>query len=357
MSDLWPKNSLTKLFHIDFPLIQGPLSGQSTTELITSISYAGGLGVLEAFYMRSDQIRKAISSIRMKTSKRFHVHLYCVQKQENAINGLEVQKALNPYRKKLGLAPINTIANSTIFFEEQLEVILEERVPVFSFSCGILTNQQMEALKKNNTKVIGTATNLDEVKALDAIGVDAIVLQGAEAGGHRSTFIGSLQDSLMSLLSLIPIAKETTQTPLIASGGITCGGQIAAALLLGAQGVQMGTAFLACPESGISACYKNALSKLSTLPTVITSAYSGRAARVIHTPFLDELETLPITSFPDQYQIMQDLRDKCSLLAKTDFIPLFAGESFSQISKRPALEIFYELVQSTSQHLKDLQSK
>ena len=120
MSDLWPKNSLTKLFHIDFPLLQGPLSGQSTTELITSISYAGGLGVLEAFYMRSDQIRKAISSIRMKTSKRFHVHLYCVQKQETAINGLEVQKALNPYRKKLGLAP------------------------------------KMEALKKNNTKVIGS---------------------------------------------------------------------------------------------------------------------------------------------------------------------------------------------------------
>ena len=357
MSDLWPRNALTKLLHLDFPLLQGPLTGRFSPDLITSFCYAGGLGLLEASYMSTEEIRKAIDLVRMKTRKQFNVHLYCIHNAIHMDRALEAQIALNPYRKKLGIPELSTLPAMPCTFEQQFQVILDERVPVFSFSCGLLRQDQMKALKNNKTFVIGTATNLAEIKELEQIGVDAIVLQGEESGGHRATFIGSVTDSLLSLLTFIPLAKEITRLPLIASGGITSAAQIIAALFLGAEGIQLGTAFAFCAESTIPACYKKALKKFSSRPTVITSAYSGRPARVIYTHFLDQLEKLPRTDFPYQYILMQDLRDKCQQLSNIDFLPLFAGESFSQASDRSALEIFYELAQCTSQQLKELKQK
>jgi len=357
MSEYWPKNALSKLLHLDFPIIQAPMAGVSTPELVTSICYAGGLGSLGAGYMSPHEIRKAIELIRMKSRKRFNINLYCYKPQENQTASMKAQGALNPYRRKLGLSDKLDIPELTFTFDDQLQIIIEEKVPIFSFCYGIPTKKQIQDLKNNGTILIGTATNIREVIELDKSHVDAIVLQGTEAGGHRGTFIGDWKDSMIGLMSLIPQAREVTKLPLIAAGGIMNAKGITAALILGAQGVQMGTAFLGCVESGVPNCYKEALTKYSSHTTTITSVYSGRPARVIQNSCLENLVNLPIAPYPYQNIMMQDIRKKCEELSRLDFIPLYAGEGFSFISDRSALEIFYDLAQSTSLLFKELNKK
>lgn len=355
MTSHWPNNELTKLLHLDFPIIQAPMAGYSTPELVTGICYAGGLGSLGAGYMSPDEIRTAIEMIRLKTRKHFNINLFCykpsVCDQQTA---MKAQNSLNPYRRKLGLKERHDIPLLHYTFEDQIEVIIEEKVPIFSFTFGIPSKKHIEDLKNNGTILIGTATNLEEVKALEKNHIDAIVLQGAEAGGHRGTFLGSFSDSLIGLISLIPEARAITRLPLIAAGGIMNAQGIAAALLLGAQGVQLGTAFLACVETGAPFCYRQALLKFAKHPTVITSAFSGRAARVIKTNFLDELEKLPIADYPYQNIMMGDIKKKSAELSNADLLPLYAGEGFPMISDRSSLEIFYDLAQSTSLLFKEL---
>jgi nitronate monooxygenase len=354
MTEYWPHTQITKLLHLDFPIIQAPMAGCSTPELVTSICYAGGLGSLGAGYMSPKEIQDAIRLIRLKTKKRFMVNLYCFQSKENQEVTMKAQLALNPYRRKLGLEEKKETPSLTYTFEEQLEVVINEKVPVVSFSFGLPSKQHIQQLKNANAFIIGTATNLKEVQELDKMGFDAITLQGAEAGGHRATFIGHYSESLIGLVSLIPEAKKITHKPLIAAGGIMNAQQITAALLLGAHAVQLGTAFLGCTESGVPYCYKQALFQFKHHSTTITNAYSGRVARVIQHPFLTELGKLPIADFPFQNMIMQDVRNKCAELNKIDFIPLYAGQGFPLVSSRSALEIFYELAQSTSLLFKEL---
>lgn len=359
MSPQWPSNELTKLLHLDFPIIQAPMAGYSTPELVTTICYAGGLGSLGASYMTPDEIRTAIKMIRLTTRKRFNVNLFCykppVCNQELA---MKAQNSLNPYRRKLGLKERYDTPLLNFTCEDQIQVIIEERVPVFSFAFGIPSKKHIEDLKNNGTILFGTATNLEEVRALEKNHVDAIILQGAEAGGHRGTFIGSFEDSLIGLMTLIPEARAITTLPLIAAGGIMNAQGIAAALLLGAQGVQIGTAFLACVETGAPFCYRQALLKHSNRATVITSAFSGRPARVIKTDFLGELEKLPIAEYPYQNIMMGDIKKKSAELSNADLLPIYAGEGFPLISDRSSLEIFYDLAQSTSLLFKELkQSK
>lgn len=354
MSIHWPSNELTKLLHLDFPIIQSPMAGCSTPELVTSICYAGGLGSLGAGYMPPEEIRRAIQYIRMKTRKRFNLNLFCYQPKEKAEEALPAQLALNEYRKKMGLPVKLDVPPLQFTFDDQIEVVIEERVPVFSFSYGLPKKEYIEALKAHGTIIIGTATNVLEVQELEKQGVDAIVLQGAEAGGHRGTFLGDPADSLIGLMTFIPQARAITKLPLIASGGIVNAQGIAAALLLGAQGVQIGTAFLLSVESGAPFCYREALKKLTAHQTTITSVYSGRPARVVHHEKLDKIKHIPVAPFPYQNLIMQDLRSKCSEHGSVDFIPLYAGQGFPLISDRSALEIFYDLAQSTSLLFKEL---
>ena len=356
MNNLWPQNPLTKLFHLDFPIIQAPMAGCSTPELVTSICYAGGLGSLGVGYMSPKEIRDAISLIRLKTRKRFNINLFCHNRSENKDLTMKAQLALNPYRRKMGLEEKTHIPKFSYFFEDQIEVILEEKVPIFSFCYGIPHSKYLQALKENGTLILGTATNIEEVKALSKLPIDAIILQGAEAGGPRSTFLGNVHESLIGLMDFIPQAVEHTSKPLIAAGGIMNSKEIIAALLLGAKGVQMGTAFLASTESGVPGCYKRALLKMQSQPTVITSAYSGRASRCIKTPFLEKLEKLPIAPFPYQNALMHDLRKKSQALSNIDFIPLYAGQGFPLISNRSAIEIFYELAQGVSLLFKELKN-
>ncbi|NDD58629.1 MAG: nitronate monooxygenase, partial [Chlamydiae bacterium] len=262
MTPQWPHNSFTKRFHLDFPLLLAPMAGFTTPELVSSISCAGGLGSLGAAHMSPKELRSAIEALRLKTHKPFIVNLYAASPTAASEQSIKAQVALNPYRKKLGLPGRFECLRPAYTFEDQLDVLIEEKIPIFSFSLGCISKSQRQRLEKAGIAVFGTATQLKEVKHLNQLRVDAIILQGEEAGGPRSTFLTPCREGLVSLLDLIPQAKEVSSLPLIAAGGIIHAKQIAAALILGADAVQMGTAFAICAESGAPACFKEAFKKI-----------------------------------------------------------------------------------------------
>jgi nitronate monooxygenase len=196
-----------------------------------------------------------------------------------------VRRELARHRERLGLPEPELASPPDWTVEDQLAIVAEERVPALSFTFGIPPLDDLDGIL-----LIGTATTPEEAIALERAGADVVVAQGAEAGGHRGTFIGSFEDGQIGLAALVPQIVDAVAVPVIASGGIVDGRGIAAALALGAEGVQLGTAFLFCPESGASPAWRQALREL---PTVVTDAYTGRPARGARTSFIAELAAGP----------------------------------------------------------------
>ncbi|MBM3207664.1 MAG: nitronate monooxygenase [Chlamydiae bacterium] len=357
MNNLWPSNRLTKLLHLDFPIIQSPMTTCCTPQLVESICYAGGLGSFGVSLLSPEEIKNTIKHIRSRTRKRFSLSLYCFQDNPNIDDIIKVQTALNSERKAFGLNEHNSIPEKPYDIREQINALIESKVPVFSFSLGHPNEDEILRCKQNNITLIGTATNLQEVEKLDHLDIDAIVLQGAESGGIRSTFIGSHNESMIGLIDFIPLAKQKTKKPLIAAGGIMRSDQIAACLILGAEGVQLGTVFLASTESGASQSYKHQLLHKKHSSTVITSFFTGIPARVLSTESTLAWDEMPTTNFPYQSILMKDLAKRCQEIDRTDFIPLFAGQGFPLISSRSSIEIFYELAQGTSLLFKELKQE
>ncbi|MEN3341556.1 MAG: nitronate monooxygenase [Actinomycetota bacterium] len=261
--------------------------GPSTVELAAAVSEAGGLGSVAGATLSPDELRAAIRAVRGRTRRPFAVNVFApVPRADVRPEEVEaVQRELARHRERLGLRPPPAPAPVGWTVEDQLAVIAEERVPALSFTFGI---PPLEGL--DGVVLIGTATTVEEALALERAGVDAVVAQGAEAGGHRGTFVGSFEDGLVGLVALVPQVVDAVSVPVVAAGGIVDGRGVAAALALGAEGAQLGTAFLFCPESGASPAWRRALREL---PTVVTAAYTGRPARGARTPFVAELAAGP----------------------------------------------------------------
>lgn len=330
------------------PIIQAPMAGGVTTpELIAAVSNAGGLGSLGAGYMSGSEIKEKIKEIRHLTNKPFAVNLFISEKHHATKN--EIQKACDQIQQScvelnINIKPIE--APYAPSFEEQINVILEEKVPVFSFTFGVLDSTWINKLKKNHTLLIGTATTLPEAKMLEKSGIDMIVAQGSEAGGHRGTFLGVAEDSLMGLISLVPQLVDTIKIPIIASGGIMDGRGIKAALALGAAAVQMGTAFLSCPESGIHKNYKQALLALKQDNTVLTRAFSGKLARGIQNKFISRMDKNKetILNYPIQNALTRTMRKKAKELDDIEFMSMWAGQAASMCREIPASDLIKKLV-------------
>jgi nitronate monooxygenase len=256
--------------------------GPSTVDLASSVSEVGGLGSIAAAMVSPDALRAEIRGVRARTSRPFAVNLFVplepVEPEPGAVE--EVQSFLAPYRERVGVES-GEPRPPPWGFGDQLAVAVEERVPVLSFGFGIPPPAGLD-----DAVVLATATTPAEAEALEHAGVDAVVLQGAEAGGHRGTFLSSFEDGLVPLAELIPAAAERCSRPLVAAGGIVDGAGIARALRAGAAGVQLGTAFLFADESGAGRAWKDALRRHETF---VTDAYTGRPARGAQTPFLEEL--------------------------------------------------------------------
>lgn len=333
----------TRRLDIQYPIIQAPMAGgPATPKLAASVSSAGGLGNLGAAYLSPEQIRNAIREVRQHTSLPFGVNLFAPEPSSESEETIAaMNRFLQPIRKRFGLALQPSMPVQTELFEEQVHVLLEEKVPVFSFTFGIPPLDVIHAMKREGTVVIGTATTVEEAVMLQDAGVDAIVAQGSEAGGHRGTFLKNAHASLIGTMALVPQIVDRVSVPVIASGGIMDGRGILASLALGASAVQMGTAFLASPESGAHPVYKQQILTANEDATDLTYAYSGKAARGIVTEFMEEVRVYPgaIPAFPVQNALTKDIRQAAAQANHPGYMSLWSGQGLRLATDRPAAAI------------------
>jgi nitronate monooxygenase len=246
-----------------------------------------------------------------------------------------VAPLLDELRRELGLPPPPP-PRPVEAFAAQLAAVVRARPAVFSFTFGALLPDELEAVRAAGIFTVGTATTLAEAEALERLGVDAICAQGAEAGGHRGTFLGRCEDALIGTLALVPQVVRRVRVPVLAAGGIMNGAGIRAALSLGAAGVQLGTAFLDCPEAGTSAAHRRALSSEAGRVTSITRGFSGRAARGIRNRFVERFEHVEAAPFPQQQQLTADIRAAAAKAGRADLMQMWAGQGASLIRSMPA---------------------
>ena len=334
MPPRWNENRLTAILGIDYPVIQGPLGGLSSQKLTAAVSNFGGLGSFGAHGLTPEAIREASTEIRSLTSKPFAMNLWVSMEDEGARTSDEnaFNRSLAPLTTHLAAlgAPRPTFKPySPARFEDQARVLLDAKVPVFSFIFGIPPREVLEECRAQNIVTIGTATTPEEGVALQETGVDVIVASGFEAGGHRGSFLRSAEDSLTGTLSLVPQIVDNVDVPVIAAGGIGDARGVVAALALGAEGVQMGTVFLACEESGASLLHRQALRGKKAGHTALTKGFTGRLARGIHNRLLQELnqDGTAVLPYPLQRSLVRNLAIPAEAAGRSDLLPLWAGQS------------------------------
>jgi len=338
---------------IKHPIIQAPMAGgPSTPELVAAVSNAGGLGSLGSAYSTPEQIASDITKVRTLTDRPFNVNLfaggYAPESQIDAAPMLallgEIHEALHLPPPKLPPWPANP-------FETQLEPVLEARPAVFSFTLGIPESQAMARLKAAGIAIFGTATTVQEGKMLQASGVTAIVAQGAEAGSHRGTFAGPFESAMIPTLELVRSLRASVSTPIIASGGLMDGRDIAQAFARGAIAAQLGTAFLTCPEAGTPEAYRRAILAARTDTTVITRAFSGRPARGLLNTFISKLEGQEeiILPFPLQNALTRPMRTAAAQLGESGYLSLFVGQGVTRARALPAAELVQRLAAEMQQ--------
>ncbi|KKI89994.1 nitronate monooxygenase [Bacillus sp. SA1-12] len=341
-------NHMTELLKIEYPIIQAPMAGGVTTsKLVAEVSNAGGLGMIGAGYMTPGQMREQIQEIKHLTSNPFGINLFVPEEYDVIDDEVKsINEILNPIREQLNL-PRKDCFEITRFkhvyetFIEQINVLIEENVTICSFTFGIPSKEVMAELKKNNMILIGTATTVGEAVENEKAGMDLVVVQGSEAGGHRGSFIDGNQESLVGLMSLIPQVVDNVNIPVIAAGGIMDGRGLMASICLGAKGVQMGTAFLTCVESGAHQVHKEAILNSNEDHTVLTRSFSGKWARGIKNKFILEMqkhETF-LPDFPVQNTLTQDIRKTSTVQNNPDFMSLWAGQS-PRLAQNQTVEIF-----------------
>jgi nitronate monooxygenase len=332
----WTENRLTSLLGLRYPIIQGPLGGLSSQRLTATVSNYGGLGSFGAHGLQPEAIRKVIREIKGLTAKPFAMNLWVSMEDEGAFTSTKeaFHRSLSTLTKHIesveGVVP-SYQPYEPIRFEDQVQVLLEEGISAFSFIYGIPSKQILDEFRRRGIALIGTATTVDEAIALEQAGVDVIAASGFEAGGHRGSFLRPSEDSLTGTMALVPQVVDAVRLPVVAAGGIGDARGIVAAFALGAEGVQMGTAFLACEESGATPHHRKALLSGQAQQTALTRGFTGRLARGIKNRLLDELnqKDVEILPYPLQRALMRHLSIPAGKAGRPELLPLWAGQSAS----------------------------
>lgn len=341
------KTDLRSRLGIDQLIIQAPMAGATTPELVAAVSNAGGLGMLPGAYLSPAQIGDAIAATRRLTTRPFGVNLFAGgDEQVNRVDPQPMLSILAGYHEELSLPAPAITSDASYSFEEQLQVILNALVPIFSFTFGIPSSAALVEMKAQRVTVLGTATTVDEARQLEAAGVDAIVAQGSEAGAHRGTFSHQFDAALIGTMALIPQMVDAVSVPVIASGGIMDGRGIVAAEALGAAGVQMGTAFLTCREADIPDAYKAAIWSAKDHDTTVTRAFSGRPARGIVNQFIEDMwqHEERLLPFPLQNSATRPLRAAAAARGDTRLMSLWAGQGAGLARDLPAEDLMQQLL-------------
>ncbi|PIC63738.1 nitronate monooxygenase [Sporosarcina sp. P13] len=345
---MWNNNKLTRTLGIHYPIIQAGMAGGTTTpELIAAVSTAGGLGTLGAGYMTADEMNETINKIKELTDRPFGVNLFIPELPEHCEEKIDkANELLRPFREKLNVAKPQVGQDSTENFAKQLEVIIQQRVAVCSFTFGVPSKEIVQRLKQENIVVIGTATTVKEAIINEEQGMDMVVVQGSEAGGHRGAFASSFTDAMIGTMSLVPQAADHVDIPVIAAGGIMDGRGVLAALTLGAQAVQMGTAFVTTVESGANQQHIDAILTSTEEQTIVTSVFSGKPARGIQNEFIRELQPYEegLPDYPIMNTLTSGIRKEAAKQNRPEWIHLWSGQSPRMSKKQTVNDLLADIV-------------
>lgn len=352
-TDMW-SNKLTYTLGIKYPIIQGPFGGGlSSVELASTVSNLGGLGSFGAQPLTADQIMETNIVIRKLTDKPYAINLWVSDRDEKLnfkIKEYEKLKSIfKPYFDELKLELPEMPANLGARYEDQIQALLKAKPPVFSFVYGIPSKEIIAECKNSNIKTMGTATTVEEAIELEKAEIDVVVATGFEAGGHRVSFLRSAEESLMGTFSLTPQVADNLKIPFVAAGGIADGRGIAAALTLGADGVQIGTAFLATNQSNASDLHKQKIFSEDAKYTTLTKAFTGRLARGIHSKIAIETKAFEkdFAPYPMQGLFMSKLRTEAIKQNRSDLFTFWAGQSSPLLKHQDAEKLFLDLLKQT----------
>ena len=350
--------SLSKKLGLIAPLIVAPLGGGPTSpELVAASANAGVLGTLAGAYLSSEQLEKDVKRVRALTNKEFAINLF-VPMPDVKLSADQVEAAIEStqsHRKELGLPnPTSVKPPFHPNFDEQFVKVLAAKPIAFSFIFGLLDSSYLSECRKANILTIGTATSLEEGMALEESGVDAVIAQGVEAGGHRGIFGADQEDPMIGTMALTRLLVRNLKIPVISAGGIADGREVAAALILGAQAVQLGTVFLASKEAATSEPYRKALLKEDSKTSRLTRAFSGRLARGLPNKFMMEMEhNKSILPFPAQNSFTRDIRGESTKQGKSEYLSLWAGTGVNEIKHEPAETIIKRLIKETEEAIQN----
>lgn len=331
---------------IDYPIIQAPMAGTATPALAAAVSNAGGLGSISIAAVKAEVGRQMIIETRAATRRPFNINVFCHRPSIADATAEHVWlEHLQPYFAELGCeAPsaIGDIYSSFYDDDGQLDVLLEQRPPIVSFHLGLPPQDRIDALKKAGITLLASATTLEEGRLLEAAGIDLIVAQGIEAGGHRGVFEPQRGDQGIGTLALVRVLVSHLSRPVIAAGGIMDGAGIAAAMALGACAAQLGTAFILCPESAANDAYRRMLSSERAQVTQVTTAISGRPARGIVNRFIAEVGAPGHPSVPGfgiAYDAGKQLIAAAAKAGNAEFAAHWAGQGAALARALPAAQL------------------
>jgi nitronate monooxygenase len=345
---MWSDQCLLDLFEIEHPILQAPMAGSASPELVAAVSGAGALGGFGAAGSSPSGLGSTIRGIRELTDRPFNINLFNACSEEydrEARPGRRLSELLATYHAEMKLGPVPEPIPLFGPAAAQLEVALDAEVPVISFHFGVEA-QTVSRAHDGGAKVLCSATTVSEASSLEAVGVDVIIAQGAEAGGHRGTFEGHYQHALIGTLALVPRVVDAVSVPVIAAGGIMDARGVVACLALGASAVQLGTAFLGCPEAAVTDLWRDALDAAEADTTTVTEAVSGKPARAIRNRYIDELEAIdePLLPYPAQFSVSRELRKEAARRGDPSLVAVWAGQGVGLIRRQPAADLVRQLV-------------
>lgn len=352
----WPDTRILTLFGIELPILEAPMAGPSGSALAIAVGNAGGLPSLPCALLTEEQIRAEVALIRQGTRAPLNLNFFCHQPPTpDEDQARHWKEALRPYYQELGAdfdAP-TPVSNRAPFEESSCALVEELKPEVVSFHFGLPPKAFLDRVKATGAKVIASATTVDEAIWLEERGCDAIIAMGYEAGGHRGMFLSDQLDTQVGIFALIPQIADAVSVPVIAAGAIADGRGVAAAFMLGASAVQIGTAYMFCPEAKLTAPHRVALRQAKDSETAVTNIFTGRPARGIINRVMRELGPMSKLAprFPLAGGALMPLRAKSEPTGSGDFMNMWAGQAVGIRHELSAAELTRQLAISALEKL------
>ncbi len=352
------KGRLAERLELEYPIVQAPMAGAQDAALAIAVSGAGGLGSLPCAMLAPDTIRQETRRIRSATNRAFALNFFCHADPEfDAATDEGWKAALSPYYREMGLSEdVPSVPARLPFGEQQCALVEELSPPVVSFHFGLPRPELLARVKKTGAVILSSATTVGEAKWLQQHGVDFVIAQGAEAGGHRGMFLATDPAAQIGTMALVPQVVDAIKVPVIAAGAIADGRGVAAALCLGADAAQIGTAFLQTPEAKISNLHRQALREAPAEDRVLTNVFTGRPARGIRNRIIDEQGPISANApaFPLAANRIMPLRATAEKRGSGDFSPLWSGQAGAIGTDLPAGELVRRIAADAAEILQQL---